>query len=83
MYSTEVIEALEDDFKLLKSKGIEGEEELHYLGFIHGSLFGLSQGKRFTIERACEWLESRLEFGCPPGGGKGIVYEFKKEMEEQ
>lgn len=45
MDSTMLIEAAKADYEMLKGKGKDGEEVLHYLGFIDGFAFGYNTAK--------------------------------------
>lgn len=63
MNSTELLAAADNDFRMLKEKGKEGEEVLHLNGFLDGSAYGFCRSKEYHIRRAADWLRANLEDG--------------------
>jgi len=41
----------------------------------------LEKHDKQMLDKACEWLQERLQFGCHPCNGSNLVCEFRKVMD--
>lgn len=67
-----------DDAILLKLKSAwEKQAQIN-----HDDVANYKQGYHDAIEKACEWLEERVQCGVHPQRAYGFAEEFRKAMEE-
>ena len=67
-----------DEAKLLKLKSAwEKQAQIN-----HDDEANYQQGYHDAIEKACNWLEERVQCGVHPQSAYGFAEEFRKSMEE-
>ena len=49
-----------------------------YMGYVEGA----TEQKAIDIDKACKWLEERVQCGVHPQRAYGFAEEFRKAMEE-
>ena len=68
-----------DEAKLLKLKSAwEKQAQIN-----HDDEANYQQGYHDAIDKACKWLEERVQCGVHPQRAYGFAEEFRKAMEEQ
>lgn len=55
--STLLMQLVDADYEMLKEKGKEGEEVMHYNGFLDGFAQGFTLAKEIYIAKSCKYLQ--------------------------